>query len=166
MALDATVGGANSNAYEDSTAADAYFADRLTNTTWSAQTNKDALLVTATGYLDGYMSWEGLKTDTEQALHWPATGVLDYSTGEDMDDSIIPNLVKVAMYELAYYLISNSISYDNAEFEKIKVGPISIEFDENNGFLIPDHISRILSDLGTPKSLNKQGISTPKLERV
>ena len=156
MALDATVGGTSSNSYLTVSEATTYFRDRINSSTWTDYSNQSALLVTSTLTIDYYMSWYGDKTDEDQALAFPRDG-----------DTIIPTRIKQAVCELALYLIDKGISYDNSDIDMIKVGPLTIDFNEKqNGFLIPDHVARILVDLGEALSITKRRIGQPKLIRV
>lgn len=77
MAIDATVGGATSNAYCLASDGDAYFAGRLFASAWTnaTQQQKEAALIYATTLLDRE-KWVGTKGSTTvssytQALAWP-----------------------------------------------------------------------------------------------
>ena len=72
------------NSYLNSTAADAYFADRLYSTVWTASTTKDQALIQATKMIDN-LKFKGFKAVSTQALMFPRS----------------PN--SVALYSINYY---------------------------------------------------------------
>lgn len=148
MALDATVGGANSNSYSTEAEADAYMATRLHASVWSSATSADkvAVLIWATRLLD-QLSWQGAKASEAQALRWPRSGVVDRD-GYSVDDDIIPQDLKDACAEYALSLLSTDLTAapDTAGFSKLKVGSIELEidkFDREDG--APDSVLSLIS---------------------
>lgn len=108
MALDATVGGGDSNSYVTQAEADAYFASgmHIDNVAWAAldSDGQDEYLIMATLQIDS-MALVGVKNDDgattgvpDQRLHFPRS--------EDVDDGseFIPLPVKLATYEQATHL--------------------------------------------------------------
>lgn len=160
--IDASIGGSASNSYLTVAEADTYFNGHIDASAWEKSTQKEELLIHATRLLDFYMDWDGdrIANETVQALDWPRYNVID------IPDNIIPVRVKNAVCELASYIQTKGSSFNLADASKIKVGPITIDIDaDNSGFLLPPQISRILSKLGSPSTLPKNGISTVALTR-
>src|ERR1044072_8887607 len=117
MALDATVGGANSNSFVDESYADNYFASERPGNSWAAgfsSGQQQAGLITATTVLCNYR-YAGSAASRTQALPFPRYGVEKPNGGggfyADMDDcygdgdyyepTIIPEPLKKATCELA-----------------------------------------------------------------
>lgn len=107
--------------------ADAYHADRLTGTAWTAVGDaaaKQKLLVAATDYVvDLYAgALAGKLALVTQALPFPRYGF-----------SIVPVGVKAAVVELA--LVSNTtpllVNVGRGK-KKVKVGPLEVEYDGNS----------------------------------
>lgn len=160
--LDATVGTATANSYATLAEANTYFAGHFSSSAWDGASDQEVLLSYSSRLLDHFMDWNGVRVENEelQAMDWPRDEVY----GVDVD--IVPQRVKNAVFELANYLAANGTNVDLAEASKIKVGPISIDIDADGaGFLLPPQISRILSNLGSPKSLPKNGVAVAKLVR-
>lgn len=162
MAIDATVGGVDANSYVTIAEAKDYFKGRLNSDSFD---NADAsvqeqALRTATVQLDSRVKWIGDIKDqtTPQALAWPR--VYDYTVDTPEDILVlgeaIPGDLKKAQYELALYLLTVGESEDSNSLDSIKVGSLSIDFNEfKDSQLIPDTVWPIISYLGsrlTPKS--------------
>jgi len=62
----------NANSYIESTYADTYFSDRG-KTAWASLTNKDALLIQATDFLERvyFEKWKGYRLTETQNTEWP-----------------------------------------------------------------------------------------------
>ena len=75
MALDATVGGAASNAYADVTYADAFFANRFDKDDWDAVIDQDLALMQATSEFEMYDPVYGERVSTTQLLQYPRYNV-------------------------------------------------------------------------------------------
>lgn len=157
ITLDATVGGASSNAYVDVAAADAYFEARLKATAWTGEDVEDQkkALIMATARLE-QESWQGLKADSDQALAWPRHSTYDLN-GDVYDDDAIPEPVATATYELALKLLGESDPFGDSGlegFEQIKVGPLAVvpRHSKIAGEL-PEHVRREIRHLlETPSS--------------
>lgn len=160
MALDATVGGANANAYLDRTTADAYFANRLYASDWNNATTgtKEQALMTATARID-QETFIGYRVSTTQALRWPRFSVP--IPGEEFyyggvggyyaTDSI-PKPVKDATCEMALYLLANDFLKPTGleNFKALTVGPIAMEMLQPiRSGILPDQVSRLLAGLLT-----------------
>jgi hypothetical protein len=162
IVIDASVGTSTANSYVTMAEADDYFNSHIASQSWDSATNRKALLVHSSRNLDSFMTWYGdrLADETTQSMDWPRINVLN------VDSDIVPQRLKNAVLELASFLALNGTSVDLAEASKIKVGPLTIDLDSDGaGYLLPPQISRILSSLGIPKSLPKNGVSVVALSR-
>jgi hypothetical protein len=102
MALDATVGGASSNSFAEVEGADLYFEDRPQFSEWTAlKAAKDSWMIQACDRLS-QLSFQGRRTDQDQALPFPRAGVV--VDGVQLDSDVIPARIKVAQYKLALLL--------------------------------------------------------------
>jgi hypothetical protein len=128
----------NTNSYVTAVDADLYFETRIDSANWNSSTdsNKDAALVTATRIIDNN-AWIGNAVSSTQALGFPRKNAIyyDYRLGLQVTigDSVIPDLVKNAVYEQALHLINNEDLLEGItqNFETISVGSISLS-DSNN----------------------------------
>lgn len=150
MALDATVGGANSNSYCTVGYADAYHVLRGFNAEWTAALTpaKEAALVWATRLLER-LSWRGYKTTPAQALRWPRANAFDQDQRIILN-SIIPLEVGNATAELALYLLREDRTLDSGAIgiNALTVGPISLDFDRNAPTkAVPDGVKAIIAFL-------------------
>ena len=152
MPLDATVGGSASNSYVTEAEADLYFENRLYSDNWNTFADTENALILATSMIDWYITWIGHKTSIDQALGWPRTGAI-LPSGDEIDDDVIPNPVKVAVYELALAMTEEDVTLDNElkGFKKIKADTLEMELDGSSRNplpnAMPDRIYKILSDL-------------------
>ena len=138
------------NSFVDVTEADSYFKMRLNSDLWlDGDGDKvEQALVTATGILDNLI-WDGTATPTTTyPLSWPRDiEYFDSKHGDyliledDRTDSFegtIPEDIKTATYELAYYLLQNmsTIEENGNGSNKVKdltVGSIRMIFDIHSG---------------------------------
>jgi hypothetical protein len=137
--LVATVGGASSNSFLDSDAADTYFDNRLNSDAWddADSTDKDKALITASKELN-ILSWLGYKATTAQRLAWPRAMVINPDSAysqEFYSESEIPQRVKDATCEYALELLkagtTDLTSQDSSrEIKSETVGPISVTYAE------------------------------------
>lgn len=130
-----TAGAASANTYITLTDADTYFADyRLHVSTWAsaATANRNTALAWATRLLDEMCNWFGSKASTEQALAWPRAFVYT-PDGDRIEDTEIPQWLKFATAEMAYFLLSEDRTLeagrDSVGIKAMQVGPIEIDFD-------------------------------------
>lgn len=148
MAIDATVGGANSNSYVTLNEANAYFAERIYADAWDVLVDQEQALVTATQRIDqeGFM---GDRASETQALKWPRSGV--YSDGVLIADTAIPQKVKDAQCELALTLAASNVlaPSDLAQFHSLSVGPISLVMKDGvvPSDTLPTQVARLLRGL-------------------
>lgn len=124
---------ANADAYDSVANTDTYF-DNRNNTVWGAAefTDKEYAIRLATTYLDGYYTFNGYRSNTDQVLAWPRvlSGGAD-GDGKDIADDEIPLDLKKAMYELALENLTErlGISQDRAGMVKSeKVGSLQVVY--------------------------------------
>lgn len=114
--------------YADVETADAYLAGDFGATLWRAETDADQkarALVTATRILDR-QNWVGEKTDPDQPLAWPRTGVDGY------DEDTTPQPIIDASIVLAKQIHAGSKVDDQASIEsgikRQKAGSVEVEY--------------------------------------
>lgn len=154
MALIATPGDATANSYVTVAEATAYFTNRLHADAWNASTNQSEAeaLITASKQLDWYVNWNGAKATGEQAMQWPRTGVLD-DVGDEYANTVIPENVKVAVFELALSSLESDRMEDSslAGIAEVKVGSLQVVADDgafnSSKKAIPPKIWKILRGL-------------------
>jgi hypothetical protein len=86
---------ANANAYASAADCDAYHAGHLYATAWTGATDdqKAAALVMATRLIDGQYQFNGLRSQSAQALQWPRVNC------PDPDKAPIPVLTSLLLYD-------------------------------------------------------------------
>ena len=150
--VDATVGGADSNSYITVEEADQYFGNAFGKSAWGSASGDDKarLVITSSRYLDQYLDWYGEKSNPEQAMDWPRSGV--YSGSSIVDSSTIPNRVRYAACELAYHLLQNGdLSFGNQTIDSVKLGSMNVAFSAGGTDPgLPANIESLLQSLGTP----------------
>ena len=128
MALVSTVSGASSNSYAEQSEANSFFNDSLDADKWSAVSNKDPALITATSFLE-LMLYCGDKTSPAQSLNHPRSGLYDQYDVLIPSGTIAPQ-IKEALYHLALYMAENPDAFGVKDYtKKIKVDVIVIEKD-------------------------------------
>lgn len=147
MALTLTVG---TNTYISRTAANAYIEGSLDFSVWNAlaDTAKDQALVMATRMIDR-QSWLGAKTNSEQALAFPRTGLTD-KDGNTLPDDEVPQAVIDGQCELALALAKDSTVAENSSsgsnVKKVQAGSASVEyFRPQSGGRFPAIAQELLS---------------------
>ena len=169
MALIATPGAPDANSYIAVADATEYFKTAYNRTAWANAGNgdKEKALIEATRLLDMFVKWYGTIATDSQALRWPRTSAYDQDYRE-LSSSDIPRGIKNITCELAYNILNNS-GFDISEnsIDRIKVGPLDINFDvqqRSNGFtkIVRDAIA-FWGELILPSS---SGVGTPKLVRT
>ena len=156
MGLDASVGTSTANSYVTVVESDAYFETRLHGTSsWSTLASKESALITASKMLDWFVTWKGTKVLASQSLDWPRDNATRPS-GVTVEDDVIPDDVKVAVYELAFASIGGDRVAESSldGLLQVQAGPLMLKtdgggFDSTKKESIPDHIWKILSDLIT-----------------
>jgi hypothetical protein len=128
----------NTNSYAEVADASTYFETRIDAASWdtAATATREDALVTATQLIDNN-PWIGSAVSSSQALAWPRKNVIyfDDRMGQSITiaNNVIPNVVKVAVYEQALHLLNNEdlLAQTVQTFESISVGNISLS-DTNN----------------------------------
>lgn len=139
MALVATPGASNANAYDTAANADAYFADRGIDTWTGAAADKEEALIRGADYIDNFYHgrWLGLRTYETQSMDWPRSWVTDVD-GYAIDQDEIPTRLKEANYEAAYLILIGSETLeptiDRRETRKrVKAGPVEVDTEYSAG---------------------------------
>jgi hypothetical protein len=114
--------------------ADQYHSD-FGNTEWAPKTleEKEIALRKGTQYLDVNYSWYGDKTNDNNALEWPRTGVSKPS-GLLVADNVIPEEIRLSCAEaglkfFSFSLLADILPDDDVKREKIAV--IEVEYNDN-----------------------------------
>ena len=125
MALDATVGGANSNCYPTLEYANLFFENFLLPNAWddAVPDDQERTLMTATQWLEEY-DYVGRAATLTQALKWPRFGIDDELILGLYDETEMPVPLLNATCELAYYLLSLG-AVGGAAALATGVGPVS-----------------------------------------
>lgn len=158
LVIDETVGGANSNAYDNLANAAIYFEGRLNKAAWSGASTEDqnASLVHATTALDAEL-YDGEKTSVNQRLKWPRINVED-DDGIIIAGTVIPKEMKEAMFEMALVLLGNDIQAHTGleKFELLKVGDIEIEPRDGVANVLPDEVQKLIARFQTTGTSSKR----------
>jgi len=155
MALNAVVGATDANSYVTQAEANAYFLDRAHSSAWEDFEEKDNILITSSQMLDWYIKWKSYRSSTTQNMLWPRTNVIRRD-GTIIDNDVIPNEVKVAVYELALSSLEEDRTIDDplSGIDQLRAGSLMIKagmpgFDSTAKEVIPEKVYKILSDLYT-----------------
>lgn len=138
LTLVETPGSASANTYGTLAEAEAYFAERLGSSAWTAIIDdeiKKRALITAARKIDQQL-FRGRKPSAGQALQWPRAQA--YSSGFTLDSTEVPTFVKQAQFEEAFALLVKSVSNTvdplapsgTEAFKSIGVGDIRLEFKD------------------------------------
>ncbi len=132
MALVATSGAANANAYDTAANADAYFADRGIDTWTGATADKEEALIRGADYIDNYYHgrWLGLRTYEIQSMDWPRSWVTDVD-GYAIEQDEIPTRLKEANYEAAFLILIGGETLEptierRETSKRVKAGPVEV----------------------------------------
>lgn len=169
MALITTPGAVNANSYVSVADATGYFSLSYNRTAWAdaGNSDKEKALAEATRLLDTFVEWIGDIATETQALRWPRDNVYD-ADGRAILNTVIPTGVKNIVYELAYNILKNS-GFDISEnsVDKLKVGPISLDFDvqqKSNGFT--KVVRDMIANWGVLQLNSSATVGTAKLIRT
>ena len=143
-AIVATPGASNANSYVTLAEANTYFGDRLHVSAWTSATDNDknAALLWAAKLLDRSVMINGTRASTTQALNWPRDGMEDES-GNEIDNTVVPQVVKDVQCEMALLLLSSDRSLENQAsaqgLTSLKAGPVALSFkDTIKVNIVPD----------------------------
>lgn len=165
------------NSYAGLTGMADYVATRVPNPSYvNAWDNLDAeqqsmYLVNATRAIDSYVEWIGDKYSRDQKLDWPRVNA--YVDSFLLDQITFPSALVEATYEMALWMMANSgeVYVDqSAGYDSIKVGPITIDFNQSAlgsaKQYFPDIVAALLHDLGTIQNPDLPGQNKLKLARL
>lgn len=137
MALIATAGAADANAYLTAAEFATYLTERPqvpASVTAASTASREAALIMATRMMDAYQCFTGAAATSTQALLWPRTGMLT-KTGFALDSSVIPQQLKDATAELAIAMLVSDILADSdvavQGITSISAGPVSLSFKQD-----------------------------------
>lgn len=129
------------------------------------------LAVNATRLLDSMTTWIGDRYWYDQKLSWPRSNA--YYDGYLLDNTEFPERIKDATCEMIMWMMENdeSISVgENAQFDRIKIGPIEIDFNEQIGgaskTYCPDIVAYLLEGYGAINSPNIPGANRLKQAKL
>lgn len=172
MALDATVGGPNANAYETVAEAQLYWDTRPHPEAWDNADDQEVVVIAATRMMDVMLSlrrylrtdkfsrnsnsvyvtppaWTGTPATTTQRLAWPRIGMFDRN-GNPILSTVIPLDLKNAVAELAGQLAKSDRLIDNdvaaQGISSVRAGSVSVSFKNDVEMLrvLPDIIYDLL----------------------
>lgn len=106
LILEDGTGLSNSNSYASLAEANLYFDSHpYYSDAWAGlgENDREAALIRASLQLDSLITWYGVIANLSQAMDWPRIGVYD-DEGRAIPSNIVPNQVKYATMEMAYYL--------------------------------------------------------------
>lgn len=147
-------GDPDANSFASVFFADDYIASNVfAFSAWDAldPEDKERFLVRASLYISRMVKWAGSKTDPENGLPFPRTGVYD-SDGFEVPADSVPILVQQATCEVASQLASGNdwTSKSNTYgMTEIQVDVIDIKFDSSmTRASLPDFVMQMLADFG------------------
>ena len=122
------------NSYADNVAADLYFTNRSTTSTWFNLTasQKDIALIESTTMMEAAVQWLCGTASCVGGLKWPRIGG-KYPNGTDVPEMIVPEFVKFAQFELAFLAMNTDLFAfltTPGKYEKVGLGrgALSVEF--------------------------------------
>lgn len=150
--------------------ADAYWAKHGNPTTWTnlSDNQKEEGMRMGAQYLDLRYGdqWKGVRKETDQALAWPRTGVIDYDN-KAIDDDAVPVKIKYANAEAAHRhhtetdgLIPDIEDPGAIKEETLKAGPAMLSTEWLGGNPQVDQFRKIdllVSDLIKPAGEIERG---------
>lgn len=163
-AIDATVGGADSNSFVTSAEFATWADERQPATAYTDATADERIraLISATRRLD-QERFKGVRVNETQALQWPRYGVdkpdLAYSVLDGpmfmesawYDTDEIPDRIKRAQMELAYQILAENASPDDTGlegFKNVKVGSLDVTPNHaRRAGTLPESVRREIRDL-------------------
>jgi hypothetical protein len=160
MAINAILGDINQNSYVTVAEADAYFADRAFASAWSSFEDKESLLILCSRMLDWYISWKGFKKAVLQPMEWPRTYVI-VKDGTELSDELLPNEVKIAVFELAISSLTEDRTGDDPllGLEQLRVATLMLKAKPDKSGdttlskeAIPAKVFKILKELRSQSS--------------
>jgi hypothetical protein len=156
--LDATVGGASSNAYVTVARGNQLMELLPHATEWFTDETiyPEQLLTHATTLIDRVMMFNGSRTSTSQRLEWPRTGIANVRTGVTIASNIIPEFVELATVEWAYdlYLDSSQAVVFAPGLRSLRTATYDAEFGGSGKRRVPSVVTELLNDYGMRRTQN------------
>lgn len=133
-----------------------YHALRSSFEAWDGldEPTKKRRLVSASDYLDVNYLFSGEKAEANQPRQFPRKG---------FEEIPIPQAVKYAVCELA--LNADLNQNPEQKMSSVKVGPVSVNYDEKNRIYSPQNRYEYVKQLLTVWLDNRNGMSSVKMER-
>lgn len=157
MTLKSDVGAADSNAYCSLVEAEAYHATRGFNSAWINEADdavKEKSIIWATRLIDAHFQNQfiGRRSSWIQALCWPRwfTGDLDsslFADGKQIDGSTIPQQVKDATAEFAFFLMTEDWSAGHGSMVDEGMGLGSLRLTRERHNPIPASVRALLNPI-------------------
>lgn len=119
---------------------------------WLALTvdERQALLMSATRYLDDRTRWYGTRVSAASGLRWPRIGVTDRD-GNLVPATTIPKQLRFATAEMARFNMGEdrTVERDQDALSRLKADVIELEFVEGYRLpKVPEHMRYLLLGLG------------------
>ena len=118
----------------------------------SYDTIKSQALIMATQWITALVGWTGYETTTTQRLPWPRETMLLRNEQDYVLDTVVPEEVKAAQFELARLLISADRTSESGVYAQgisfMRAGPISLMFRDKS--TPPPVLPDIVTDLLVP----------------
>ena len=173
VTIDATVKGANANAYLTQAEATTFLEDhRIHTEDWTSASDgdKDTTIVWATKVIDQAFEWFGVRTTIEQALRWPRSGIFDLDDFE-YDVDALPEILKDATASLAFEFIKADRLKEpgllGQGFSRAQLGSISVDVDPTALLQeVPEYIVRMLGPLGEVMAQYRTGGKVVQVRRT
>jgi len=151
--------GINSNSYGTLEEAESYFETRYHNSYWNDKSDeeKKSLLVNGARVNDSLFDWYNDKNEDDQSMAFPR------------DDDSIPNAVKYAQYEMAYYIAQvDATTPVGSEYSSVSAGQGAVNVVFNINYrpeIIPSNVMMLLRAYGLPLIIGDKDISFTRVER-
>ena len=113
--------------------------------------SKQALLMSATRYLDDRTRWYGSRTFEASGLRWPRTGIIDRDELV-IASNAVPKQLRFATAEMARFNIDAdpTVPRDQDALSRLKADVIELEFVEGYRLpKVPEHMRFLLLGLGS-----------------
>lgn len=174
MALVTTPGAEDADSYAAVAEADAYFLARGVATWTGTTTAKENALRVGTAYLDNQYrgEWPEIRTDQDQALAWPRTGVYDTDgyliASDEIPVQVVNATCEAALLALTGVSLEPVLTRGNAIKRTVdKVGPLSQEIEYADGASGLDRFTVIEGLLrGLVRSARGASVGTVRLVRA
>lgn len=151
IVLDATIGGANANAYLTEERSIVLAETLPYATSWLTDTaivpNRPMFLIHGTRLMDRHLRYDGERATVTQALSWPRVGLVDEQSRQNISQTIIPEFVELATLEWAFALAEDADQdQDLTSFlSGLQTGTLRLQFrDRSTAPVIPVRVTEII----------------------